>query len=208
MSQPTIRAVVFDWGGVFTEGTFDSSAVQALVNASGVDETTVAEHYYPLMAEFEVGAFDLSTFYQRLKAQAGLTLDEATFRDTFLGAVRERPAMFAVLGAIPSDYRVAMLSNNVPELCDSVRNDPRMVRVEQFVFSNEIGVRKPDPKAFAALTETLGVPPEEILFIDDNDANISACSALGFHGILFDSFDNFSERCRAHLPDVTFDIVS
>ena len=93
--------------------------------------------------------------------ETSLDLSEDTFRKTFLGSVRERAAMFDVLNAIPQSYTVGMLSNNVPVLCDTVRDDPRMSRFESFVFSNEIGVRKPDAEAFAKLSEALKRPPEK-----------------------------------------------
>ena len=197
-----IDAIAFDWGGVFTEGTFDGRAVVALADLVGLAETTVAESYYPLMKDFEVGAFDLGEFTRRLQAELASDVDPAELQATFLGAARERPAMYAVLAGIPATYTVGMLSNNVPTLCDRVRSDPRMARVERFVFSNEIGVRKPDSAAFAALSEALGVAPEATLFIDDNADNIAACRALGFEGLLLDSAAGFARAWRAILPEL------
>ena len=203
MSTPQhITAVAFDWGGIFTEGTFDSSAVHTLAERTGVSETEVAKVYYPLMEHFEVGAFDFSEFHRRLTEGAGMDLDEATFREHFLDSVVERTAMYDVLNAIPQGYTVGMLSNNVPVLCDTVRDDPRMDRFEHFVFSNEIGVRKPDAEAFAKLTEALGHTPGNTMFIDDNEDNIQACRALGFEGVWLDSYEGFLTRFRELLPDI------
>ena len=115
-----------------------------------------------------MGAFDFSEFHRQFVEGTSLDLSEDTFRKTFLCSVRERAPMFDVLNAIPQSYTVGMLSNNVPILCDTVRDDPRMSRFESFVFSNEIGARKPDAEAFAKLTEALERPPEETIFIDDN----------------------------------------
>lgn len=197
-----IRAIAFDWGGVFTEGTFDSSAIAALAERTGSPPDAIEGPYLEAMAAFEVGAFDMAEFHRRIVAATGSDLDEATVVATFLGAVRERTAMFAVLGSIPPEYTVGMLSNNVPVLCDRVRDDPRMQRIEHFVFSNEIGVRKPDPRAFAALTAELGVPPEQTVFIDDAEANIRAARELGFLGIHLADMAAFLAGWRALLPDV------
>ena len=197
-----IEAIAFDWGGVFTEGTFDGRAVVALADRMGLAESTVSASYYPLMEEFEVGAFDLGAFAQRLQAELATDVDPAELQATFVNAARERPAMYDVLAGIPAAYTVGMLSNNVPTLCDRVRSDPRMARVEHFVFSNEIGVRKPDPAAFAALREALAVAPEATLFIDDNALNIAACRALGFKGLLLDSAEGFARTWRALLPEL------
>lgn len=197
-----IRAIAFDWGGVFTEGTFDSSAVEALSALYDVPVERVESPYLELMGPFEDGAFDLTGFYRRFTDRTGLTTDETAFRRTFLDAVRWRPAMLALLASIPESYTVGVLSNNVPTLCDLVRDDPRLRRVERFVFSNEIGVRKPRREAFDALADALGIPAGETVFIDDNARNIAACQELGFTGLLVDTVAAFAERWRATLPDL------
>jgi putative hydrolase of the HAD superfamily len=110
--------------------------------------------------------------------------------------------MYAVLGSIPPEYTVGVLSNNVPDLCDLVRDDVRMQRVETWVFSNEIGVRKPDPRAFAALSEALDVPPHETVFIDDAERNVQAARSLGFHVIHLADMQGFLAGWAALLPDV------
>ncbi len=196
-----IRAIAFDWGGIFTEGTFDGSAVVALAEAGGMDVADLEAAYYAAMIPFEEGAFDLAGLQQRLE-EAGLRVDTDTFTRTFLGAVRERSAMYDVLHAIPERYTVGMLSNNVPTLCDTVRDDPRMTRIERFVFSNEIRVRKPDPRAFAALEDALGVPAAETVFIDDAERNVTAARAYGLHVIHLTDMRAFGEAWRNLLPDV------
>lgn len=194
-------AIAFDWGGVMTRGTFDSSAVVALAALIGTTPHAIEGAYMSLMEEFEVGAFDLEGFHARFSAATNSASDLDTFRSTFLGAVRERPAMYRLIGTLPAHYTVGVLSNNVPELCDTVRDDPRLARVETFVFSNEIGVRKPRTAAFEALAAALDVPPERTVFVDDNRDNIAACLALGFTGLLIDTPRAFAARWRATLPD-------
>jgi putative hydrolase of the HAD superfamily len=110
--------------------------------------------------------------------------------------------MYTLIGSLPRHLTVGVLSNNVPELCDVVRDDPRLSRVDAFVFSNEIGVRKPQREAFDALTAALGIPPELTVFVDDNHDNIAACTALGFTGVLIDTPAAFAQRWRAVLPSI------
>ena len=197
----TITAIAFDWGGIFTENTFDSSAIANLAEHAGLPQEAVSRAYLPLMEEFEAGAFDFDTFVQRFLRESEAGLGGSEVREIFLASIRERKAMFSVLNAIPAHYTVGMLSNNVAVLCDAVRDDPRMQRTEHFVFSNEIRVRKPNPKAFAALSAALGKPPQETVFVDDNADNIAACDALGYQGILLSSYDAFADSWRGLLPD-------
>jgi len=197
-----LRAIAFDWGGVFTEGTFDSSAYVRLAELHGLPADTVRPHYLRLMEDFEVGAHDMQEFHQRFQSALGRTSTLERFRRAFLGAVRERPVMFELLASLPAGLTLAMLSNNVPELCDQVRSDPRMAKLGTFVFSNEIGACKPRKEAFDALSAALDLPPEAVVFVDDNAANIAACEALGFRGLLLDDLPSFAARWQALLPNL------
>jgi HAD superfamily hydrolase (TIGR01509 family) len=197
-----IRAIAFDWGGVFTEGTFDADALRNVAALCGVSEERIAETYYPLMELFETGSFGLDEFVARFREESGLSFAPERFRSAFLASGRERSAMYEVLAAIPDRYRVGVLSNNVPVLCDRVRDDERMARVDTFLFSNELGIRKPAAAAFHALSEALALPPREIVFIDDNSDNIAACSELGFAGIHLRDFDQFADELSKTVPDL------
>jgi putative hydrolase of the HAD superfamily len=194
------RGIAFDWGGVFTVGTFDGRAITRLARLYGVPEADLRPRYLELMELFEVGGFDLPAFTERLSRAVGRDADEGAFREAFLDAPLERPATYALLAGIPDGYAVGMLSNNVPVLCDRVREDPRAARIERFVFSNEIGARKPDPVAFMALAEGMRLAPHEIVFVDDAATNVEAARALGFQALLLDSPAAFAVRWRAALP--------
>jgi len=187
---------------VFTEGTFDSRAVRNLASACRASIEQVSASYFPLMTQVEVGSMDLAEFHREFVVRSGLVIEAQAFRETFLGSVRERAEMYGILARIPANYTVGMLSNNAPELCDAVRGDACLRRIERFVFSNEIGVRKPDPAAFAALSAALGVPPQQTVFIDDNTDNIDAALALGFHALWLDTMPSFRVRWQAALPEI------
>jgi putative hydrolase of the HAD superfamily len=54
-------------------------------------------------------------------------------------------------------------------------------------YSFEIGVLKPDKRAYQRIMKKLGVNPEECVFIDDNSNNLRAAEALGIRTVLFES---------------------
>lgn len=200
--QRDVKGIAFDWGGVFTVGTFDGRAIERLAGLLDLPVATVRGPYLELIELFEVGAFDLPTFQTRLSAVLGRDADVAAFRSAFLDAPLERTATYALLAGIPDDYAVGILSNNVPVLCDRFRDDARTARVERFVFSNEIGARKPDAAAYMTLAEGLQLAPHEIVFVDDAARNIAAAQALGFQALLLDAPVAFAARWRAALPDL------
>ena len=49
-----------------------------------------------------------------------------------------------------------------------------------------LGARKPDPAAYAAATDRLGVPPSSVVFTDDLDDNIHGAEAAGLAAVYFE----------------------
>lgn len=52
--------------------------------------------------------------------------------------------------------------------------------VDGILHSAALGYRKPSPGYFIAATTRAGVPPDEIVFIDDNPLNVEAARAAGW----------------------------
>ncbi|MFG2123376.1 HAD family hydrolase [Streptomyces sp. NPDC048710] len=71
--------------------------------------------------------------------------------------------------------------------------------VDQIVYSHEIGVGKPDLRAFEAACAGLDVRPESCLFIDDVAVNVEAAQAAGMQAHLFEDNAGTITRIAAHL---------
>ncbi|MGW2619629.1 HAD family hydrolase [Streptomyces sp. NPDC001500] len=71
--------------------------------------------------------------------------------------------------------------------------------VDQIVYSHEIGIEKPDPRAFVAACASLEVQPQSCLFIDDVAVNVEAARAVGMQAHLFADNAQTIRRIAAHL---------
>ena len=58
-------------------------------------------------------------------------------------------------------------------------NDDGRLSFDEFFFSHEIGLVKPDREAYDHVVRALGVPPDRILFLDDNQINIEGARGVG-----------------------------
>ena len=67
------------------------------------------------------------------------------------------------------------------------RRFPFFDMFDGIVVSGEEGVIKPDPRLFQILLERYRFDAADAVFIDDNPKNAHAASALGMHGIHFQS---------------------
>ena len=57
---------------------------------------------------------------------------------------------------------------------------PAFDRFRDIIISGDEGLVKPDPEIFALTCRRCGMAPQQLLFVDDNLANIEAAKALGF----------------------------
>ena len=70
---------------------------------------------------------------------------------------------------------------------------PIFERFTQIVVSGEERIAKPDPAIFALAERRFGHRAEQMLFIDDNAANIAAAAARGWHVHHFTGADALGE---------------
>jgi len=52
---------------------------------------------------------------------------------------------------------------------------------EVAISSHQIGIHKPDPRAYLIALERLKVAPEAVMFFDDVPAHVEAACQLGIH---------------------------
>jgi putative hydrolase of the HAD superfamily len=52
------------------------------------------------------------------------------------------------------------------------------------VISGEVGMRKPEERIFRHVAGLLGLEPEQCVFVDDLETNVTAAEAVGMTGVL------------------------
>ena len=62
--------------------------------------------------------------------------------------------------------------------------------IDRYVVSGAEGLVKPDPRLFRLLLDRFGLEEGGCVFIDDNEANVAAATALGMKGIVFSGADD------------------
>lgn len=69
---------------------------------------------------------------------------------------------------------------------------------DDIIISAQEKVRKPNVKIFTRALKKFNIKPEETVFIDDLNDNISAAESIGIKGILFDE----SEKCWNNIKNL------
>lgn len=191
-----IKAVLFDFGGVFTPSPF--AALDTLGEQLGADPRRLMEiifgpyhadtdHPWHRLERGEITLPDAREAIRALGARDGIDAD--LFKLLVLMADGEGPRQAMVQRTrrlVEAGYRTALVTNNAREFRESWE---RLLPLEELfdvvVDSSEVGMRKPDPKIFHLALERLGgVAPREAIFLDDFPSNVEAATRLGIRGIL------------------------
>ncbi|MGH3288937.1 MAG: HAD family hydrolase [Streptosporangiaceae bacterium] len=193
-----LRGVISDWGGVLSTPIL--TAVRAWIEADGLDW----QSYRAVMRPWVIQAYDVNgspnpvhalergectgAEFEEILAARLLRLDgaavaaEGLLRRMF-AAMLPVPAMYDTIRALRvAGFGTALLSNSWG--CEEYPRADFPGLFDTVVLSGEVGMRKPEQEIFLHAAQTLGLPPQECVFIDDMAANVAAAQACGMTGVL------------------------
>ncbi|MGX1317923.1 putative hydrolase of the HAD superfamily [Bradyrhizobium sp. USDA 377] len=185
----TIEAVIFDFGGVLTSSPFEAFTrfeTERGLPADIIRRTNAANHLENAWARFERAEVDIETF-DRLFAEESRALGaEVRGRDVLpLLQGDLRPEMVEALKRIKSQFRTGCITNNLPANAigsmtgRSLYIAEVMVLFDHVIESAKIGLRKPDPRIYRLMVETLKVDPKNCVYLDDLGVNLKPAREMG-----------------------------
>jgi putative hydrolase of the HAD superfamily len=194
----TIRAVIFDWGGVLIDNPVEEMILYS-ARALTVDPDVLRPSFLMHKGLLQDGRISEKMFWHRVcgdlkavKPPGSSLLDEA-----FRAVYREREDVFALAAGLHArGYRTAVCSNTeAPSV--TFFHEKNYPMFDAAVFSCREGVSKPDPKIYGTVLDRLGARPGTALFIDDSPENIEGAEKAGMVGLLFQDLSQLRRDCRA-----------
>ncbi len=190
-------AVIFDFGGVFTESPvtcFARYEKQHGIPHRFISEVIKSDIHNGSFARFERAELDLDQFdaeFARETRAAGHEVSGKTL--VSLLQLSFRPDMIDALDKInEGGFKTGCITNNMPKSTASewARSDDEkalaqsvMGKFQHVIESSVAGVRKPEPRIYEMMCEALQVRPEESVFVDDLGINLKPARALGMRTV-------------------------
>lgn len=193
-----LRAVIFDFGGVFTDSPFHAfSAYAATIGASDQQVTDIvfggyavdSDHPWHRVERGEISLEKAREDIMALGRAQGLQVDiwEVFMAMAENGGGLRRELVDYVPRIRASGLATGIITNNVIEFRDHWRGMLPVDELFDFVIdSSEVGIRKPNPAIFERALEIGGFSPEQVIFLDDFEGNVIAAEALNIRSILVD----------------------
>lgn len=184
-----IDNIIFDFGGVLFDIDYDAP-VRAFA-ALGLNDfnslyTKAAQN--PLFDLLETGKISNEGFYDEIRTHFKTQLDSSTLEAAWNSILTGIPkGRIDLIHQLKTKKRTFLLSNtNAIHVAEFERMIDREMGLayyrsafEKVHYSNEIGIKKPDPKTFLALCEWHDLKPERTLFIDDSPQHVKGALAAG-----------------------------
>jgi putative hydrolase of the HAD superfamily len=190
-------AVIFDFGGVITSSPFEAFNAMEAERKLPVDFVRRVNSANPdnnAWAKFERAEIDAAAFDNLFAAEAealGHRLEGSAVIACLSGNIR--PGMVAALDHLKAaGFKLGCITNNVPTghgagMAGSAEKAAAvaaiLARFDHVIESSKVGIRKPDPRIYQMMCDTLGVLPSECIYLDDLGINCKPAAALGMAAI-------------------------
>jgi putative hydrolase of the HAD superfamily len=199
------RAIVFDLFGVIatTQAPEDIRTIEEAAGLDGAGAEAFWEAYWALREPYDSGQPGVD-YWAAVAGRIGVPFAEETVRALIDADMRSwsnaDAVMVELIGELAAEgHTLGLLSNIVGDLVPifEARHREWLAHFSALTYSCEIGVAKPDPRAYEIVAERLGVAPGDCLFLDDREVNVLAAREVGMRAEVFRTADQVRELVAA-----------
>ena len=189
----TIKAVIFDFGGVFTSSPVENFARFERENGlpekfiGGVIKTNHHTNAWARFERAEIAIDEFNTAFAEETRAAGFEITGLTL--VSLLALNLYPEMAEALRRVKAaGFKTGCITNNLPKfdsaamVAKAAKADEAKAILANFdhvIESSKAGVRKPEARIYEMMCEVLAVTPASCVFLDDLGINLKPARAMG-----------------------------
>jgi len=200
-NSPQAQALVLDFGGVISRTLFETHALSE--RALGLAPGTLTWRGPfdpagdPLWREMQADRISERDYWMARTREVGRLVGEDWDRmETFVQRARGadvdaviRPeAVAAIQRAKAAGRKLAVLSNELDLFygADFRERLPLLAHFDLIVDATHTRILKPDPRAYAMVSDGLGLPASACVFVDDQLRNVEGARRVGMPVVHFD----------------------
>ena len=192
----SIKAVLWDFGGVLTTSPFETFRRFERENGYPADfirrinSHNPDENAWARLERSEISVDDFDRLFNEEATALGHALPGKQVLSLLAGDLR--PTMVQALKTCTKTMKTACLTNNIafgkgPGMSNAVEAASEIANVMKLfdfvIESSKVGVRKPDPRFYQSALDALKVSAEECVYLDDLGINLKPARAMGIQTI-------------------------
>ena len=177
------KALLLDLGGVVLDIDFHR-VFASWAQDSGVE----AEVFYANWSlddaykKHEIGAISFQEYCAHLSQTLEVNMSAANWRKGWNALwVGTYESVIGLLPTLSQNYSLCAFSNTNATHSESFNHHfgSALSHFQTIYLSQEVGQRKPSPKAFLTVCEAMGYAPQDVVFLDDTLENVSGAKEAG-----------------------------
>lgn len=185
-----IKAIIFDCFGVLTADLWKEFVATLPENQKQAARD--------LNHALDAGMIDHKEFYAQI---FNLTGSQPQQVESFLSPdIQKNQPLFEYIKELSRDYQIGLLSNISSDWVTRVfllSEEAALFNAK--IFSYQIGVTKPEERAYTAAAEKLGVETAECIMVDDSEINCQGARTAGMQAILYQDFETLKKDLKSIL---------
>lgn len=137
----------------------------------------------------DIGAVTEKELFDTLASLIDST--QESVREEWFSYVKIDRSMVSLISSIRNRFKIVLGSNAPLGFLSQILKENDLEKLfDTIIISSEIGAAKPDPLFFEKTFEILKESPNNLLFFDDNLANVKAAQKLGIEAQLFKNIED------------------
>lgn len=202
MPKTNIKALILDYGGVISLPQ-SSVNVRYILEALSVERDEFREIYLEKRKGYDSGQLSGAEYWLSILQHFDINPENMDINYLIQEDVRSwtniNQDMIAFLEDSKSKLQyLAMISNMTADSLTFIKTHFRWLRLfDLLVFSNELGINKPDQRIYQVCLQKIPITPGECLFVDDSLENVNAALQVGMNAIQFSSYPEFMADLNA-----------
>lgn len=188
-----IKAIILDMGGVLIDLDRDRciESFHAL-GCAAIDEMLDPCHQKGFFEDLETGRIDAEEFCEKVAGCCNPGVTHQQIKDAFLSfCVGVEPYKWELIRKLGEKYEMYVLSNNNPiviphfNMIGSKYGVTTETSFKKCFLSYEMHMEKPCKEIFETAIRQIGLPAEEMLFVDDSATNLEVGASMGMKTVLY-----------------------
>lgn len=189
-----VKAIVFDLGGVLIDLDFDRCvrSFREILGYERITEILDLWHQKGIYGDMEAGLITADEFRTEVLRESRPGCVPSDVDRAMAGLlVGMDPKKVPLLEELSRKYTLYGLSNNneisvrrMHDIYEENGLDWRRIFRKEFI-SSRMKMLKPSREIFDAAAAEIGLPPAEILFVDDSQTNVDGALAAGWQAVYY-----------------------
>jgi HAD superfamily hydrolase (TIGR01509 family) len=171
-----IQAIIFDFFGVIRTDGYNRWLKEHGQGHTGAFLTASERH--------DRGELSEEGFFQAISEASGEPVGK--IKQSMESGNELNELLVQYIGKLRTTYKIVLLSNSAS---DYLRAEIKKYGLEKYfdhiVISSEVGMIKPELKIFEYSLNTLGLKPDQAIFIDDNPKDVASAEVAGIRSIVY-----------------------